>query len=178
MKKSLFLLVAVSFLITGCVSLNRYNPYNLPAGKGAHLKNRKVSRGKARYSFRFLSAGGRSLTNTFVVNPYGVAYRIPSGEITLKLKIVYIPNASVIGSFKNFTKEYSYEIYVFENIEKPLRLNALEGHVYQINCKVESGKAYIWIEDSGGERVTDIKVGYGRDYSEIFIWETLPPPLP
>ena len=164
MKKTILAIIAF-FFIGSCLSIN---PYNEPDGKGAYLKNRIEYKGKARYSYFFVSAGKKGFSPGLITPEGKAIYKIPSGKMALRLKIVYTPEAR-----SGFFLEDQYEIWVLK-----INLNALEGYTYQIDCMLENGKAYIWIEEVSGEKVSETVFGLKADYPYFLIWETLPQPVP
>ena len=175
--RKLLLLITISLLTVSCASTN---PYNITENKGAYLKNRKEQKGKATFIYTFsngmTSDGKRSQFFEGNKAKNRVLYKIPSGEITLGLKILYFSEGGPVSSvgealdisFKFlFSSEarsrldatIPHEILVINPEEsfsglEGIKLNALEGYTYQINCKIEDGKAYIWIEDDSGKIVS------------------------
>ena len=90
-KKLILLIIAFSFL-AGCSSIN---PYNVPEGKGAYLKNRVESIGKATSVYLFKSVVTSTGEESFFHGANTPAegeetYKIPSGTMTLGLKILYL----------------------------------------------------------------------------------------
>ena len=85
----LFIILVTLFLIS-CASTN---PYNVPEGKGAYLKNSKRMKGQTTLFYRFIN--GRTTDGKSVQFFEGneakdkVIYKIPSGNITLGLSILY-----------------------------------------------------------------------------------------
>ena len=164
MKKTIIYFLTFLFLVS-CSSIN---PYQVPEGKGAYLKNRIEYKGKARYSYFFLSAGKEELWPGWITPQGKAIYKIPSGRMVLRLKIVYTPDVR-----PGYALEDQYEIWVLK-----INLNALEGHTYQMNCKIEKGKAFIWIEEDGGKKVSKTVLGLKAHRPYFLVWETLPPPVP
>ena len=115
-------------------------------------------------------------------------YKIPPGELYLGLKIEYyykgVPESFGEALSTSFTYLYSSEsrskveawgknvdIYVFNRETgsgnwEGLKINAVEGQTYQINCNIEDGKALIWIEDDNGTRVSEIVPGFSIFWGE------------
>ena len=203
MKKTILLITVLSFLIS-CTSTN---PYNLAENEGAHLRNRIEIKGKAKYVYMFhseiTSEGWKYLDPGLIADdPVGKRiYKIPTGKITLGLSILYSPDAgpdltvggAVALSLQVFYSSEArsryanivnpYEIAVInpkENISglEGIKINALEGYTYQIACKIENGKAYIWIEDDSGNKVSETVRGVGASYPNYWLWEDLPEPVP
>jgi hypothetical protein len=201
MKKILLLITASLFLIS-CASIN---PYDIPEGQGAYLKNRAEQKGKAKYIYAFNDAvtteGKKSFEPDSTTAEKDAIYKIPSGEVTLGLRILYSPEAvqdltvgdAVALSFQVLYSSEArsrydnivnpYEILVInpeENISglEGVKINALEGYTYQIACKIENGKAYIWIEDDSGNKVSETVRGVGASYPNYWLWEGLPKPVP
>ena len=128
-----------------------------------------------------------------------MTYRIPSGKITLGLKILYYYkggpvksagdalNTSIKFLFSAEAREKldsymdHYEIWVINPKEKldyleGIQLNALKGKTYHINCNIKEGKAFIWIEDESGKIVSEVTRGVGYKHSRYWLWENLPEP--
>ena len=164
MKRTLLAISTFSFLVS-CLSIN---PYNEPEGKGAYLKNRIEYKGKARYSYFFVSAGKKGFSPGLITPEGEAVYKIPSGKMGLRLKIVYTPKAR-----SGISLEDQYEIWVLK-----INLKSLEGYTYQINCKIENGKAYVWIEEVSGKKVSETVFGLKADYPYYLVWRTLPQPVP
>ena len=88
MKKTIILILTFCFLF-GCASIN---PYNVPDGKGAYLKNRIEYKGEARYSYFFLAAGEKDFWQGWTTPAGKAIYKIPSGTTNLALMVVYTPD--------------------------------------------------------------------------------------
>lgn len=202
MNKLRFLIVASLFL-TSCASVN---PYNVPEGTGSYLKNREEYKGKSYFVYLFqdavTSVGKKSFEPDATTWAYDAIYKIPSGDIKVGLKILYYPKEGPVSSvgeaigtsFKIFFSSDArsrfdaattiYEIRVINLKEKVsglegIKLHAINGQAYQINCKVENGKAYVWIEDDSGKRISEVVRGFGvTKHNEVFVWEDLPPLTP
>jgi hypothetical protein len=195
--------MALPFLI----SCTTTNPYNLAEGEGAHLRNRVEIKGNSKYVYIFDSAitseGWKYLDPGLIADDpvEERIYKIPTGVITLGLSILYAPNAgpdlTVGGAVAlSFQVLYSsearsryedivnpYEILVVNPKEKTsglegIKINALQGYTYQIACEIENGKAYIWIEDDTGNKVSETVRGIGASYPNYWLWEDLPQPAP
>ena len=164
MKKTIILILTFLFLVS-CASIN---PYNVPEGNGAYLKNRIEYRGKARYSYFFLAAGEKDFWPGWTTPGGKAVYKIPSGKMVLRQMIVYTPDVR-----PGYAREDQYQIWVLK-----VNLNALEGHTYQMNCMIEKGKAFIWIEEAGGKKVSKTVLGLKAHRPYFIVWETLPPPAP
>jgi hypothetical protein len=194
LNKNIIPLVISFLFLAGCSSVN---PYGLNEGTGAYLKERLEYRGKARFAYVFTAAetseGKKYFDMGLIRREEVMIYKIPPGEITLNLKIIYTPE---VRSYITRHFEDKYEIRVIKldpfiledmTIEeaesfrtsglKGISFNALEGQTYQINCKIDNGKAYIWIEDISGKKVSQDVFGIGVRSGEYFPWETLPPPV-
>ncbi|TNF92922.1 MAG: hypothetical protein EP297_12890 [Gammaproteobacteria bacterium] len=202
MSKILLLIIAFLFLAS-CASVN---PYNVPEGQGAYLLNTGQRHGGAKYIYEFTSAvtsKGKEyfFSDSAAIAKKDVIYKIPSGKMTLGLKILYFPDAGpelTVGEAVglSFQVLYSpeartrydnvinpYEILVINPEEKVsgmegIKINALEGLTYQIACKIENGKAYIWVEDDSGNKVSETVRGIGFRYPSYWLWEDLPQPVP
>ena len=163
--KNTIVLSFIFFFLASCASIN---PHNVPEGKGAYLKNRIEFEGKARYSYFFIGAGQKELWPGWTTPGGKAVYKIPPGKMALKLKIVYTPDAR-----PGYALEDQYEIWVLE-----IDLNALEGQTYQMDCRIEKGRAYIWIEDAGGKKVSETAPGLKAHRPYFLVWKTLPSPVP
>lgn len=165
-------------------------------GKGAYLKERIVHKDKSRYSYVFTSSitsAGKKLFDMGLIRPEKeMTYKIPSGKITLNVKIIYTPE---VREYITRHLEDKYEILVI-NIDplvldnmtiaeskskntsglRGITINAMEGVTYQINCRIEDGKAYIWIEDTNGNKASREVLGIGWRSGHYWLWETLPEP--
>ena len=89
MKKSILTIITF-FFIGSCLSIN---PYNEPEGKGAYLKNRIEYKGKARYSYFFVSAGKKGFSPGLIT---------PEGKAIYKILIAYrhtLLNGELIDSY-------------------------------------------------------------------------------
>jgi hypothetical protein len=183
MNKIILLMVASLFLAS-CASLN---PYNIEEGKGAYLQNRREIKGKARYISEFRSIrpeayGGqhRSL-KLMIADEKGDVFTVPTGKLILGLDIYYSPKVVFRSYVCNLERFYDL-VVINPKVDMPssalqgIEINALEGHVYHVNCKIEDGKAFIWIEDEDGNRVSEVVRGFRVDYSGYSLWENLPSP--
>ena len=191
----IILLIVASLFLTSCASVN---PYNVPEGEGAYLKNRIEYKGKSTYVYLFVdaatSAGRKGFDYTSDVADHDSIYRIPSGEIALGLTIKYFPKSRPPSTFGDFLEAMSkpfspatwarvkpFEIFIINPKVKVsgvegIKLDALEGHTYQINCKIEDGKAYLWIEDESGKIVSEVVRGLRAGRLGGWYWEDLPQP--
>jgi len=202
MKHALLILMA-SLLLTGCPSVN---PYHVPAGEGAYLQNHRENQGRSYFEFLFNNAvtseGRESFTPEATDAAYVAHYTIPPGDLTVGLTIRYFPEEGPVKSvgealgvsfkflispearerFNSSTTFYELRVINPESRVsglEGLKLHAEKGQTYQINCKVEKGKAYIWLEDKNGERVTDVVRGLGITmHGEYFYWDNLPATVP
>jgi hypothetical protein len=139
------------------------------------LQNRLEHRGQARLSFFYVSADSRVLKPGWTTAESEAAYRIPAGPARLELKVVYTPRAR--GGFASALNEY-YMIHVLRTASgnpDGVFLNAMAGEAYTIDCRIEDGRAFVWIEDSGGVPVTDEIPGLGLEVGRYWVWHNLPP---
>ncbi len=200
MKKSIALIIAFLYLAS-CASIN---PYNLAEGEGAYLKNRQEHIGKAKFIYLFndaiTSTGKKSFDPDINTAEWDTIYNVPSGELTLGLRIIYFPEAGLdptvgealkLGFTFLFSSESRsrvfgqvnhYLIWVINPEDKisgleGVKINALEGITYRINSKIEDGKAYIWIEDDNDVKVSETVRGISAEYPNYWLWDTLPPPV-
>lgn len=157
--KLLILLIVSSLFITGCI-----NPYNIPEGEGAYLKNRKELRGKSKYIYWFSSAVSSGENKIFAPGiataKYDAVYKIPSGEILLIFYAFYYPrSAEGITVEEALSISFKYLFSPMYEIIASVKINALKGNTYQINGKIENNKAYLWIEDDNGTKVSEMVQG-------------------
>lgn len=166
-------LLCVALLISaGCATTSPYFPAH---GEGAMLKNRLEHRGGARLSFFYVSVDSRELKPGWTTAESDAAYSIPDGPVRLELKVVYTPMAR--SGFASALNEY-YMIHVFRSTSLDpdgVLLNAVAGETYTIDCRIEDGRAFVWIEDSGGVPVTDEVSGFGLEAGRYWVWRNLPP---
>jgi len=168
--KLLILLIVSSLFITGCI-----NPYNIPEGEGAYLKNRKELRGKSKYIYWFSSAVSSDEDKIFAPGittaKYDAVYKIPSGEILLIFYAFYYPRSgegTTVEEALSISFKYLFspdarsrfsDITEMYEIIASVKINALKGNTYQINGKIENNKAYLWIEDDNGTKVSEMVQG-------------------
>ena len=174
MKKLILLIVSLCF-ITSCI-----NPYNVTEGEGAYLKNRKELRGKSKYIFWFssavTSAGDKTFGPGLTTAKYDAVYTIPSGEILLIFYAYYYPRSGedpAVGEALSLSFKYLFssdarsrhsDIIEMYEIIASAKINALKGNTYQINGKVENNKAYFWIEDDSGSKVSETVRGWNTTW--------------
>jgi hypothetical protein len=180
--KTLGASIIVFTLLTACASTN---PYNVPEGEGAYVRNRMVAQGRASFSYLFTAVGDEQFAPK--VTTINARYKIPPGENVLSVQIQYGPS----GGLTPFSSPYN--IYVVKvDWDAPqdrwssglrgLTLNAVTGETYEIGCRIEDGKAYVWLETSAGEKVTEEVLGIGKyegydvsKWGQWWVWENLPP---
>jgi len=175
-------IVALS-LLTACASTN---PNNVPEGEGATLRNTMSSQRRAAFSYLFTAAGDEKLAPK--VTTMGAKYKIPAGENLISLEIWYGPSGG-LSPFNNPFKIYVITVDwdapqdMWSSGIRGIKLNAVKGEFYNVNCNIEDGKAYIWIENRAGEKVTDTVLGIGKydgydvsRWGEWWVWENLPAP--
>lgn len=171
-------------LLAGCGSTN---PYQVPEGEGAYVRNRMVSQGRAAFSYMFTGVGDETLAPK--VSAINARYKIPVGENIISVKILYGPS----GGLTPFSSPYS--IYVIKvDWDAPqdlmssglrgIRLDAVKGETYEIACRIDGGLAYVWLEDRAGEKVTAEVLGIGKyegynvsKWGQWWVWQNLPPPM-
>ncbi|MDH3432134.1 MAG: hypothetical protein OEQ14_19225 [Gammaproteobacteria bacterium] len=166
------LLCAAQLVLVGCAGTNAHVP---PDAAGATLQNRIEHRGQARLSFFYVSVDSGALKPGWTTAESVAAYRIPAGPARLELKVVYTPRAR--GGFASALNEY-YLIHVLRTPSgnpDGIFLNATAGETYTIDCRIEDGRAFVWIEDSSAVPVTDEVPGFGLEAGHYWVWRNLPP---
>jgi len=171
-------LIIVAFLVlSNCTTPPP--PYAEPEGQGAFLQNRFEARGQARFKYYFQYAGSEDLSPRGVDSTDAI-YKIPPGKTVVGVRVIYTP-AYGRNMFARANDRY-YHIFVrnfgftgnksmteeerasFSGL-KGLRFDALEGHTYQINCRIENGRAQVWIEELDGTTVSETVFGFAdADY--------------
>jgi hypothetical protein len=166
------LLYVALLILAGCTTTSPYVP---AGGEGATLKNRLEYRGQARLSFFYVGVDSTVLKPGWTTAESEAAYSIPAGPTRLELKVVYTPRAR--SGFASALNEY-YMIHVLRiptGNPNGIFLNAIAGEVYTIDCRIEDGSAFVWIEDSAGVPVTDEVPGFGLEVGRYWVWRNLPP---
>lgn len=156
--------------LVGCAAVN---PYDVPEGDGAYLKNRKEIRGNATLRYYFSSAriaNGEQMHLSSFWRDTGEIFLIPSGEVHLGLKINYHYKGGMKSFGEALSASFTY-LYSSESRAKvaaameevdilaEVKVNALKGQTYQIKSNIEGGKVLIWIEDDRGMRVSEVVRG-------------------
>ncbi len=172
MSTRLSLTIAVSLLLASCASEPPL--YIAPDGAGAYLQNRFEARGQARFKYYFEYAGKEDLS------PRGIdsteaTYKIPPGQTVVGVRIIYTP-AYGKNMFARANDRY-YHIFArdlgfsdnksmteaeranFSGL-RGLSFDALEGHTYQTNCRIENGRAHLWIQEIDGATVSETVLGF------------------
>jgi hypothetical protein len=192
--KKLSVVFLVCLFLTNCASVN---PYELSEGEGAYLENTAEQIGKARYIYSFAnistSEGFKSFGDAGLTK-----LTVPTGNVALGIDIRYFPegNLSDLSFMENMeltTKalalsseaqarhdylNYGIGVYVFNGQSwEGIKLEVLEGETYKIKSEISKGKAFIWIEDSRGTKVSETFRGYGLRSGDYWLWETLPDPV-
>jgi len=162
----------VFLLVTNCTSAPP--PYVGPEGQGAYLQNRFEARGQARFKYYFQYSGREDLSPRGIDSTDAI-YKIPPGETVVGVRIIYTP-AYGKNMFARANDRYYY-IFVrnlgftenksmteaerasFSGL-KGLRFDALVGHTYQVNCRIENGRAKVWIEELDGRIVSETVFGF------------------
>jgi hypothetical protein len=186
MSSRISLLIIAALLLTGCVTPPP--PYVEPEGPGALLQNRLEERGQARFFFFFEYAGRENLSPRGINfaadpspaiyktnSPYDSVYKIPPGRTVVGVRVVYTP-AYGRNIFARGNDRY-YHLFVRnlgfagnksmtdaenENFSglQGLSFEALEGHTYRVNARIENGRGHIWIEELDGNIVSETKLGF------------------
>ena len=180
------LTIVAVLLLAGCVS--EPPPYITPEGAGALLQNRFEVRGQARFFFFFEYASKENLSPKGINfaahpspaiyktnSPYDDVYKIPPGITVVGVRVVYTPaygrNIFARGNDRyyhlfvrdlGFTENKSMTEEEREDFSGlgGLSFEAIEGHTYQINTKIENGRARIWIERLDGKTVSEAVMGF------------------
>jgi hypothetical protein len=158
--------------IVGCAAVN---PYNVPEGEGAYLKNRREIRGNASLWYYFSSvriANGEQRRLSSFWRDTDEIFEIPSGEVYLDLTIVYHYKGGIHSFGEALSASFTY-LYSSESRKKVedarkavdiradnIKVDALKGQSYQIKSNIEDGKVLIWIEDDKGMRVSEVVRGF------------------
>lgn len=102
--KNILLILAALFLVS-CASVN---PYEVPEGEGAYLKNWKEVKGESEFDYVFKDAVTTKGKKRFEHDQYTAnnIYKIPSGEITLGLVIYYYPEGMSVRKFFSLAPQY------------------------------------------------------------------------
>ena len=193
--------IVVALLLAGCISVN---PFQVATGEGAFLKNRAELKGESYYLYMFTNATTASKKGWFepdlTMARDDAVYTIPPGEMSVGLIVYYYPENGPVTSvgeaigvgFKSIisprarervnTVRAKYEIWTLNpdwdsTGQALLRFKDVKGESYRANCAIEEGKAFLWLEDSHGEPVSERVPGYGVTQSnEYFLWVNLPAP--
>lgn len=139
------------------------------------LKNRLEHRGQARLSFFFASVDSLVLKPGWTTAESEATYRIPAGPSRLELKVVYTPMFR--GGLGSALNEY-YMVHILRASSGDpdgVLLNAKAGETYTIDCRIEDGRAFVWIEDASGVPVTEEVPGFGLEAGRYWVWRNLPP---
>ncbi len=186
MSSKFSLLIIAALLLAGCASPPP--PYVAPEGPGALLQNRFEERGQARFFFFFEYAGRENLSPRGINfatdpspaiyktnSPHDSVYKIPPGRTVVGVRVVYTPaygrNIFARGN------DYYYHLFVRnlgfagnksmtdaerENFSglQGLSFEAMEGHTYQVNARIENGRGQIWIEEPDGKIVSETRLGF------------------
>jgi hypothetical protein len=180
----LFAIGALLILVAGCASKPRYLE---PEGDSAYLQNRIESQGQARFVYLFEYANGLDISPSdwTLKMPAKITSKIYPGETVVGVQVVYTPafgrnmfarmNDRMFYIFARdlgFTEERL--VYISNNTSdlgyesltglRGLRFNAEVGVTYQAAARVEDGRAYLWIEDSDGNAVSETVVGVTDPY--------------
>ena len=127
-----------------CASVN---PFNVPEGQGAFLQNQRVRDGSAVYRNRFIHANGEYLDVGLFSNENvdTATYTIPSGEVSVNIMVDYYPRMPPVS-------------LVPRGIRVIMPFVAVEGQTYRIDCRVRDNLAHVWIEDAGGNQVSETAI--------------------
>jgi hypothetical protein len=171
------LLGSLFLFLVGCAAVN---PFNVPEGDVAYLKNREEIRGNTILRYYFSSAmianGEQKRLSSFWRGTDEI-FEIPSGEVYLGLKIHYQYKRGIKSFGEALSTSFTY-LYSSESRAKvdaaadaaravvdilaEVKVNALKGQTYQIKSNIENGKVLIWIEDDKGIKVSEVVRGRSR----------------
>lgn len=188
-------------LLAACASIN---PHQVADGSGAQLRNTRQQVGKASMVCSFTSCktadggwrhffpGGEAKLDT--------RYRVPAGEVRLGVEVLYFPGGGPAGSvgdalmtsvgvlfsdearrrFSDFVDHYEILAVNHVNLDAGelggLRVDARDGEVYRARCRIDGGRAWIWVEDQSGRRVSQVAPGFAYRDRRYWLWDTLPDP--
>jgi hypothetical protein len=173
-----------SLLVSGCASEPRYLE---PGGDGAYLQNRTEMQGQARFIYLFEYANGLVISPSewSLKMPAKVKSKIYPGATVVGVQVIYTP-AYGRNMFARLNDQMFYIFsrdlglteerlaYIadkspdveFESLTGVLglRFEARVGVTYQAAARVEDGRAFLWIEDSDGNVVSETVVGVTDPY--------------
>ena len=169
----------------------------------AFLQNRYEIQGGSGFKYLYEYANGKKLSQGFwsldLEGPRDLVHRIQPGETVLGVWIEYFPTSPRYPYAAG--RPSNYDIYVrdvggvYENERMTeaeranfgawsgLSIDAKAGQIYQVGCRIEDGKAYVWIEAVGGEAdgeiVSEVVPGLAITlFDRVWgIWQRLPDPL-
>ena len=193
------LVIGVVLLLTGCPAVN---PYQVPRNEAAFLQNRDENIGPSYFLYEFINAKSSAGIRTF--EPEATTWRdeavytIPAGEVAVGVLIYYYPDRGPVASAgealsTSFAFLFSAKARDRVNAAttkyliwgpspswpvagpESLLLQAAKGETYHVNCRIDGGRAYLWIEDSSGRQVSNEVPGYGiGKHNTLFLWDDLP----
>jgi hypothetical protein len=171
--------IIAMLLLTSCASVPQYVESE---GNVAYLQNRTQRQGQARFDYVFEYAnGGKLETGGVIRNPAKLVNKIQAGRVVVGLKITYIPAYG--KNLFAMSNDRTYFIFVrdlglseerikqlgeqmpeaapesFEAL-RGLTFDATSGQAYQAGCRIEDGRALVWIEEPDGKIVSDTVFGF------------------
>jgi len=186
------LAVVVILTLTGCISLPVYNPpEGAGAFLQNRLVEVSGSRFFYFFEFAGMDsleptginqAPSSSRVILKTNSPYDATYKISPGTTIVGVRVGYTPH---FGSLFTRMGDRYYHIFVrdmgatdeqiaylsesvpdaepndFSGLQG-LEFEAQEGHTYQINSRIQDGRASVWIEDLEGTTVSQIVAGFGE----------------
>lgn len=127
------------------------NPYGIEGDDFATLHNwsRTDETSGAVTSFLFSHADGHYLFQGLVTPRAKQRIRIPTGERRLIVEIVHLPHGYFPQGFSPSGSEL-YKTFV------RFTVTAAKGVNYRANGTIDGRNAEVWIEEAGGERVSEV----------------------
>lgn len=129
----------------------------------------------------------KALTKTRAIfktnSPYDAKYKIVPGRTVVGVRVVYTPyfGTNVFSRMNDvyyhiFVRDLGFNdqqiAYYEENLAgveaddlsgtQGLEIDARAGKTYLANCRIENGRAYVWIENLDGEVVSRTVTGFGE----------------
>ena len=142
-KLPIIILLSIIFL-TACALTN---PYKITNSSFATLENWAEKVDSSHISYFFNGVDGDVLEEGLFKARLDAKFKIPLGPRKLNVYIVYAPHGlnKFGGSFK-FYKAYAN-----------VAIEAKEGKIYRTNATIRGLLARIWVEEAGGEIVSNIE---------------------
>jgi hypothetical protein len=174
----------VLILLAACSSEPRYIQ---PKSDSAFLQNRTETQGQARFVYFFEYANGLDISPSdwALKMPAKIKSKIYPGETVVGVQVIYTPafGRNIFARMNDrmfyiFARDLGFTeerlAYISENTSdveyesltslRGLRFNAEVGVTYRAAAKVADGRAYLWIEDTDGNAVSETVVGVTDPY--------------